>query len=123
MKRKEEKMPPKVFKKEAEVPWTPHDRVKNAQLKLLYTKEKDGSPITVVIVHLEKGVTLPDHRHPEQPDLIYPLRGKATMFIEGEPEFPLEPGMVVQVPVNVLHAIRNVEEDFYMYNVWAPASR
>jgi quercetin dioxygenase-like cupin family protein len=121
--RKEERMPPKVFKKESEVPWTPHDMVKQAQLQFLYTKEKDGSPMTVAKVHLEKGVTLPDHRHPEQPDLIYPLKGKATMFIEGIGEFPLEPGMVVQVPPNALHSIRNVEKDFIMYNVWAPATK
>ena len=42
------------------------------------------------------------------------------MFIEGEGEFPLAPGMVVQVPQNALHAIRRVEEEFLMYNVFAP---
>ena len=101
----------KVFKKESDVAWENHFMVDGAKLQWLYTKEKDESPITVMKVLLQKGVTLPDHRHPDQPDLIYPLKGKATMFIEGEGEFPLEPGMVVQVPQNALHAIRRVEEE------------
>jgi len=112
----------KVFKKLADVPWENHFMVDGAKLQWIYTKEKDGSPITVMAVHLQKGVTLPDHRHPDQPDLIYPLQGKATMFIEGEGEFPLEPGMVVQVPQNALHAIRRVEEDLLLYNVFAPGT-
>ena len=110
----------KVFKKESEVAWENHFMVDGAKLQWLYTKEKDDSPITVMKVLLQKGVTLPDHRHPDQPDLIYPLKGKATMFIEGEGEFPLEPGMVVQVPQNALHAIRRVEEELLMYNVFRP---
>ena len=51
-------------------------------------------------VRLEKGVTLPDHVHPDQPDLIYVLEGKGTMFIDGVGEFPAEAGMIVQVPPN-----------------------
>ena len=92
----------KVFKKESEVEWENHFMVDGAKIKWLYTREKDESPITVMMVFLQKGVTLPDHRHPDQPDLIYPLKGKATMFIEGEGEFPLVPGTVVQVKVGVV---------------------
>ena len=61
--------------------------------------------------------------HRDQPDLIYVLEGKATMFIDGVGEFPAEAGMIVQVPPNTLHAIRNVEEDILLYNVFAPAMR
>ena len=42
------------------------------------------------------------------------------MYIDGEGEFPLEPGMVVMVPPNTLHAIRNIEEDLTLYNVFCP---
>jgi len=51
----------------------------------------------------------------------FPLQGKATMFIEGEGEFPLGPGMVVMVPPNGLHSIWNVKEDVILYNALAPA--
>ena len=112
----------KVFKKLADVPWENHFMVDGAKLQWIYTPEKDGSPITVMMVSLPKGTTLPDHRHPDQPDLIYPLKGKATMFIEEEGEFPLEPGVVVQVPKNALHSIRRVEEELVLYNVFAPGT-
>ena len=55
----------RVFKKEAEVEWENHFMVDGAKLQWLYTKEKDDSPITVMKVLLQKGVTLPDHRHPD----------------------------------------------------------
>jgi quercetin dioxygenase-like cupin family protein len=112
----------KVYKKISEVPWETHFMTDQGEIQWVYTKEKDGSPITVMMVHLQKGVNLPDHRHPDQPDLIYALKGKATMFIEGEGEFPIEPGVVIQIPQNALHAIRNVEEDLFLYNVFAPGT-
>jgi quercetin dioxygenase-like cupin family protein len=112
----------KVMKKIADVPWEGHFMdAGNSRIKWVYTAEKDGTPMTVMIIELEKGISLPDHRHADQPDLIYPLSGKATMFIEGQGEFPLEPGMVVVVPPNTLHAIRNIEETVTLYNVFAPA--
>ena len=42
------------------------------------------------------------------------------MFIDGEGEFPMEAGMVILVPPNTLHAIRNIEEDILLYNVFSP---
>ena len=108
------------FKEMSKVEWEPHFMTDNGQLRWIYTRERDDSPISVVEVLLRKGVTLPDHVHRDQPDLIYVLDGKATMFIEGEDEFPLEAGKVVLVPPNTLHAIRNVEEDLYVYNVFSP---
>jgi quercetin dioxygenase-like cupin family protein len=93
----------------------------NGKIRWIYTREKDDSPITVMQVRLRKGVTLPDHVHPDQPDLIYVLEGKATMFIDGVGEFPAKAGMIIQVPPNTRHAIRNIEEDILLYNVFAPA--
>jgi mannose-6-phosphate isomerase-like protein (cupin superfamily) len=63
------------------------------------------------------------HVHKDQPDLIFVLQGRATMFIDGVGEFPLEPQMVVQVPKNTRHTIRNIEEDILIYNVFAPAMK
>ena len=109
------------FKKIDEVKWEPHFMTDRGKIRWIYTKERDESPITVMQVYLEKGVTLPDHVHGQQPDLIYVLEGKATMFIDGLGEFPMQPGMVIQVPPNTKHAIRRVEQDLYIYNVFAPA--
>lgn len=111
------------FKKISEVEWEDHFMTDNGRIKWIYTHERDNSPITVMKIHLKKGVTLPEHRHQDQPDLIHVLEGKATMFIEGEGEFPLEAGMVVLVPPNTTHTIKNVEEDVYLYNVFSPAMK
>ncbi|KPJ89348.1 MAG: hypothetical protein AMS17_02245 [Spirochaetes bacterium DG_61] len=110
-----------VKKEIDKVDWEGHFMNKDSRIKWIYTREKDGAPITVMLIELAKGITLPDHRHQDQPDLIYPIKGKATMYIEGEGEFPLKPGMVVMVPPNTMHAVRNVEETVLMYNVFAPA--
>lgn len=111
-----------VAKKIADVPWEGHFMdAGNSRIKWVYTNEKDGTPLTVMVIELQAGISLPDHRHPDQPDLIYPLSGKATMFIEGRGEFPIEPGMVIIVPPNTLHAIRRIEETLTLYNVFAPA--
>ena len=115
-------MTTEVFKKESDVAWEKHFMIDGAKIQWLYTREKDNLPITVMKVLLPKGITLPDHRHPDQPDLIYPREGKATMFIEGEGDFSLSPGMVVMVPQNALHAIRRVEEPLLLYNVFAPGT-
>lgn len=104
-----------------EVPWEGHFMDPESRIKWIYTREKDGTPLTVMLIELKKGISLPEHRHQDQPDLIYPVKGKATMYIEGEGEFPIQPGMVVIVPPNTAHAIRNVEETLQIYNVFAPA--
>ncbi len=110
-----------IAKKISDVDWEDHFMTDKGKIKWILTRERDESPITVMKVHLEKGVTLPDHVHRDQPDLIYVLEGKATMFIDGEGEFPMEAQMVVMVPPNTLHAIRNVEEEVLLYNVFSPA--
>jgi len=64
-----------------------------------------------MLISFEKGVTLPDHVHKYQPDLLHVIKGKATFFMDGVGEFPMEPEMVILVPPNTLHAIRRVEEE------------
>jgi quercetin dioxygenase-like cupin family protein len=110
-----------VMKKIDEVPWEGHFMDEKSRIKWIYTNERDGTPMTVMVIELQEGISLPDHRHEMQPDLIYVISGKATMYIEGQGEFPAEAGMVVMVPPNTTHAVRNVTEKFVMYNVFSPA--
>jgi quercetin dioxygenase-like cupin family protein len=112
-----------AYKKLDEVEWEPHFMTENGKIKWIYTREKDDSPIAVMLININKGTSLPEHVHKDQPDLIFVLQGKATMFIDGVGEFPLEPHMVVQVPKNTRHTIRNVKEDLLIYNVFAPAMK
>lgn len=69
-------------------------------------------------------MTLPDHVHKYQPDLLRVLKGKANFFMDGVDEFPMEPEMVILVPPNTLHAIRRVEEEgLLIYNVFSPGTK
>jgi len=112
------------FKKESEVEWEAHFMTDHGKIKWIYTPEKDDSPITVMLISFEKGVTLPDHVHKYQPDLLHVIKGKATFFMDGVGEFPMEPEMVILVPPNTLHAIRRVEEEgLLIYNVLAPGTK
>jgi hypothetical protein len=45
------------YKKQSEVEWESHFMTDNGKIKWIYTREKDDSPITVMQVRLEKGVT------------------------------------------------------------------
>lgn len=110
-----------VVKRIDEVPWEGHFMDKDSRIKWIYTREKDGAPMTVMLIELQAGISLPIHKHQDQPDLIYPVSGKATMYIEGKGKFPAGPGMVIMVPPNTDHAVLDVEENFVMYNVFSPA--
>jgi quercetin dioxygenase-like cupin family protein len=112
-----------AYKKLDAVEWEPHFMTENGRIKWIYTRERDDSPISVMLINIKKGTSLPEHVHKDQPDLIFVLQGRATMFIDGVGEFPLEPQMVVQVPKNTRHTIRNIEEDILIYNVFAPAMK
>ena len=111
------------YKKIEDVEWEPHFMTDHGEIKWIYTREKDDSPITVMLIRFEDGVTLPDHVHRDQPDLVYVVQGGGTMFIDGMGEFPLEPGMVAQVPPNTKHAIRNTHDNLMIYNVFAPGTK
>ncbi len=111
-----------VKKKISDVPWEEHFMDDGgSRIKWIYTRENDGTPIAVMYIELREGLSLPEHVHRDQPDLVHVLEGEATMFIEGEGEFPLEAGMVVMVPPNTKHTIKNIKKTVKLYNVFAPA--
>jgi quercetin dioxygenase-like cupin family protein len=53
------------------------------------------------------GVSLPDHRNPEE--VMYILRGKGVAFSDGESQ-RIDPGSMVYTPEGAVHGIRSVEE-------------
>jgi mannose-6-phosphate isomerase-like protein (cupin superfamily) len=53
------------------------------------------------------GVSLPDHRNPEE--VMYVLRGQGVAFSDGE-SYEIAPGSMVYTPEGAVHGIRSVEE-------------
>lgn len=103
------------------LPWSPHPVVEGVQIKSLVSKKQDGLDVTCMLVKVPAGKEVAEHIHPEQDDILYPLSGKATMWIDGTGEFLLQPGTFVRVPKGTKHRIFGVKEELLVYDVFCPA--
>jgi len=101
--------------------WTPHFTAKGVSIKTLVTKKEDGVDVTCMLVLVPVGKEVAEHVHEEQDDILYPLRGKATMWVDGTGFFSLEPGIIVRIPKGTKHKIENVTEELLVYDVFCPA--
>ncbi|MFX1520146.1 MAG: cupin domain-containing protein [Promethearchaeota archaeon] len=100
--------------------WEPHPYLKGVEIKPLLTRKKDQADVTCYLVSVPKGGGIAEHVHENSDDIIYLLKGKGKMFIEGEGEFELLPGIFVRVPKNTKHRVYDIEEDLLIYDVFVP---
>ena len=110
-----------ICKTVADISWQPHPLFKDVSIRPLVTKKEDGLDVTCMLARIPAGQEIPEHVHEEQVDILYPLQGKAEMFVDGAGTFALEPGMIVRVPKNTKHYIFNVTEELLIYDVFQPA--
>ena len=103
------------------LPWSPHPVVKGVQIKPLVSKKQDGLDVTCMLVKVPAGTEVPEHIHPDQDDILYPVSGKATMWVDGFETFSLHPGTFVRVPKGTKHRIYGVVEELLIYDVFHPA--
>ncbi len=111
-----------IYKTVADISWRPHPLFKEVNIRPLVTKKEDGLNVTCMLVRIPAGKEIPEHIHEEQVDILYPLQGKAEMYVEGAGTFPLKPGIVVRVPKSTKHKIFNVTEELLIYDVFQPAT-
>ena len=111
-----------IFTNVDSLSWAPHPIAEGVEIKPLVTKKDDGLDVTCVLVKIPAGIEIPEHIHETQADILYPLRGKAEMYVEGAGNFQLKPGIVVRVPIGVKHKIFNVTEELLIYDVFQPAT-
>ncbi len=78
--------------------WLPHTIAEGVQIKPMITKREHDLDVTCILVRVPAGKVVGEHIHPAQDDILYPLSGKGSMWVDGTGSFSLEPGMVVQVP-------------------------
>jgi quercetin dioxygenase-like cupin family protein len=104
------------------IPWAPHPVAEGVEIKPLVTKKDHGLDVTCVLVKVPAGIEVPEHIHEAQADILYPLQGRAEMFVEGAGSLALKPGVVVRVPAGVKHRIFNVAEELVLYDVFQPAT-
>jgi quercetin dioxygenase-like cupin family protein len=105
-----------------QISWDPHPLASGVEIKPLVTKRDDWLDISCIVVKVPVGIEIPEHTHAEQVDILYPLQGKAEMYVEGAGDFSLEPGVVVRVPIGAKHKIFNVTEELIIYDVFHPAT-
>ena len=102
--------------------WEPHPLAKGVEIKPLVTKRDHDLNVSCILVKVPAGIEIPEHTHDEQVDILYPIRGKAEMVVEGAGKFSLEPGIVVRVPMGARHQIFNVTDELMIYDVFHPAT-
>lgn len=99
---------------------TPHPFLKNVGMKTLYSKREDNAEVTCFVVRCTVGSEIEEHVHPDEADIIFVLKGKATMWIEDRGDFPLNPGVFVVVPKGLRHWTYDVVEELHIYDVFTP---
>lgn len=104
-----------------EIAWVPHAIAAGVKIKPLVSQKEQGLDVTCMLVEIPAGKEVPEHIHENQHDILYPLQGRATMWVEGSGEFILEPGVIVRVPQGMKHKITEVTEDLLIYDVFTPA--
>ncbi len=104
-----------------EIPWKPHPVVPGVSIKPLISSKEHNLNVTCMLVNVPVGNVVPEHIHQEQDDILFPLQGKAVMWVEGVGDFSLEPGVIVRVPKGKKHKIADVVEELLIYDVFFPA--
>jgi len=103
------------------ISWMPHPTAPGVKIKPLISQKEHGLDVTCMLVDVPAGTEVPEHTHENQDDILYPLRGRATMWVDGNGDFSLEPGVIVRVPKGIKHKITEVTEDLLIYDVFCPA--
>ena len=104
------------------ISWSPHPTAPGVRIKPMISQKEHGLDITCFLVEIPVGIEIPEHTHETQDDILYPLQGKGIMWVDGDGEFSLEPGLIVRVPKGTKHKIFNVSEDMLIYDVFSPAT-
>lgn len=110
-----------AYRSVEEISWIPHPAAQGVKIKPLISEKEHGLNVTCMLVNIPVGKQVPEHIHEEQDDVLYPLEGKAVMWVDGTGNFSLEPGVFVRVPRGVKHKISDVTENLLIYDVFCPA--
>jgi len=102
--------------------WEEHPKFKNVFVKYLLTKRDNDSNITYLLVKTLKGTKIPKHVHEKSVDIIYPLKGKGEIHIDGFGDFAYVPGNCIIIPKNIPHNVDNVEETLIAIDIFDPAT-
>lgn len=78
-----------------------------------------GTPFAASVISLPKGMTVPEHVHAAESELLFVLQGAGTMTVSGT-QLPVTSTTVVQVPAGTKHAF-TATEDVRAVQIYTPA--
>jgi quercetin dioxygenase-like cupin family protein len=110
-----------VYRSDKNIPWAPHPSAQGVKIKSLISKKEHGLDVTCMLVFVPAGNEVPEHIHDNQDDILYPLKRKAIMWVDGTGSSSLEPGVIVRVPKGKKHKITEITKDLLIYDVFSPS--
>ncbi len=112
-------MEPAKIIQSRDIKWEPHPQLANVKVAFLVSHRDERMDLTCMLVHLPVGTTVEKHTH-ECDDIIYVIKGKATMWIGGIGDLPMREGTFIRVPKGTEHHPHDIEEDLTVYDVFYP---
>ena len=88
--------------------WQEHARFPGIYVKGLLTSE-DNPLATVNVVQVPPGGTIALHRHAQQIETIWVIRGNATLTLD-QTEVSIKDGQIIAIPIGLEHALRNEDQ-------------
>jgi quercetin dioxygenase-like cupin family protein len=107
-----------IYKQIDAIKWGPHPVNENVRMGEILTKRDDNVEISAFKAVCPKGEVVPEHTHPVH-DILFPLSGKAKIWIKGLGDFELKKGVVVCVPPGAVHKVYDVTEDLEVYDIFS----
>ena len=99
--------------------WEPHPQLANARVAFLLSNRDDHMDLTCMLVNILPGTEVEKHTH-ECDDIIFVLKGKGKMWIDGIGDIPMSEGSFVRIPEGVQHQPHSIEEEMLVYDVFYP---
>ena len=96
-----------------EAKWEPHPQLPGVEVAYLVSNQHDAVNITCALVHLQAGAAPAKHSHENSDDILYVLKGKAKMWVEGYGDVPLEPWDVFKNPQRDITPASRHQGGFY----------
>jgi quercetin dioxygenase-like cupin family protein len=77
----------------------------------------EGERMQVGLITIRRGSASQPHSHPNE-QWTYVLKGRARVFVAGQPEALAAPGTLIYAPANVVHSVEAFpEEDLVFFTV------
>ena len=99
---------PRVVSLEAEN-WQEHPRFPDISFQGLLTAS-DNPYANVNVIQVPPGRQVGRHRHAQQIETIWVIRGKAILTLE-QTEVSIRDGQIIAIPIGLEHALRNESQE------------